>query len=288
VRLHRIAGIFSLTLALVIGLSWPAQAQSRFGLKISGGLGTFLANEANEGNKGLLDGWATEFQVDYGYTASGKYKPFHLGFEAGVDLIFYLTPNVGLGIGGGYLESFSKSIVNLTKGSDTGTITSKPHVSAVPLRASLYLSLPLGTSASLVLQGGAGYYLAHYEDDFTIEEGLYWLDLVNKANATGIGFHGGLGVEVNFGPNFALVLEAQARSAVISGFEGTFEYSDSSANYFSEQGKLYFIKAVDPLGTFSIIEVYATPPSGADILDQHEAKIDLSGFSARAGFIFRF
>jgi hypothetical protein len=278
-----------LALALAFGLSWPAQAQLRVGLKFYGGYGYLLGGEGNEGNKGYLNAWAAEAHAYGGYSISGGYKPFHYGLDAGGDLIIYFTPNIGVGFGGGYLQSSSSSTIDLTKPGESASFSSKPKVSAIPIRASLYISLPMGASASLVLQGGAGYYLAKYEDILRIVEGPDWVQFENKADGKGIGFHGGLGFELKFGPNFGLVLEGLARYAVIGGFEGTYVVSIPTGTAYSESGKLYFFKSSDPvLGTFSLIEVFDTAPSGPSISSVHEAKIDFSGFAARAGFIFRF
>jgi len=289
-RMSRSVGMVVLALILTFGLSWPAQAQLRVGLKFYGGYGYLLGGEGNEGNKGYLDAWAAEAHTYGGYSISGGYKPFHYGLDAGGDLIIYFTPNIGLGFGGGYLQSSGSSSIDLTKPGDSANLSTKPKVSAIPIRASLYISLPMGTSANLVLQGGAGYYLAKYEDIFRLEEGPDWVQFDHKADGKGIGFHGGLGFELNFGPNFGLILEGLARYAVISGFEGSYAISIATlGTIFTESGKLYFSKATDPaLGTFSLIQVRATAPSGPGVSDVHEAKIDFSGFAARAGFIFRF
>jgi hypothetical protein len=285
-RMSRRAGMMVLALALAFGLNLPAQAQLRVGLKFYGGYGYLLGGEGNEGSKGYLDVWAAQAHVYGGYAVSGAYKPFHYGLDAGGDLIIYFTPNIGLGFGGGYLQSSSSSSIDLTAPGNSVNLSTKPKVSAVPIRASLYISLPMGGSANLVLQGGAGYYLAKYEDVFRID----WVQFDQKADGKGIGFHGGLGFELSFGPNFGLVLEGLARYAVISGFEGTVAVSIATLGTVdTESGKLYFSKVTDPaLGTFSLIQVSATAPSGPDVSDVHEAKIDFSGFAARAGFIFRF
>jgi hypothetical protein len=288
-RMSRRVGMAALVLFLALGLSWPAQAQIRVGLKFYGGYGYLLGGEGNDGNRGYMDFWRAQAYWYGGYTASGAYKPFHYGPDSGGDLIIYFTPSIGLGFGGGYLQSSSSSTLSLTNPGGSASISTKPAVSAIPIRASLYISLPVGTSANLVLQAGAGYYLAKYEDIFRIEEGPDWIQFENKADGKGIGFHGGLGFEFNFGPNFGLVLEGVARYAVIGGFEGTYDESIAGGSVYSESGKLYFFKvSAIPMGTFSIIEVSSTAPSGSDVSDVHEAKIDFSGFAARAGFVFRF
>ncbi len=286
-RIFRKTAMIFLTLALALGLSLPAQAQLSIGLKLYGGYGYLLGGEGNDGVKGFLDAWTAMF-VDAGASASGSYKPFHLGLDAGGDLIIYFTPAIGIGIGGGYLQAASDSKIDLTYPGGSADIVTNPKVSAIPVRASLYLSLPMGSSANLVLHGGVGYYLAKFESALRIEEGTDFLEFANKADGKGIGFHAGLGFEFNFGSNLGFVLEATARYAKIGGFEGTADISSGAGPLASESGKLYYYKQLTMgLGTFPIVGVYSTAPSG-DVTDVHEAKIDFSGVAARAGLIFRF
>jgi hypothetical protein len=288
-RIWRNVGMAVLAIALVCCLSWPAQAQLRVGLKFYGGYGYLLGGEGNEGNKGYMDFWAAQAHVYGGYAVSGEYKPFHFGLDAGGDLIIYFTPNIGLGFGAGYLQSSASSTINLTQPGSSAFISTKPAVSAIPLRASLYISLPMGASANLVFQGGVGYYLARYNDTFRLEEGPNFLQYDQKADGKGFGFHGGLGFELNFSPSFGLILEGLGRYAVISDFEGALDISLTSGPVLSESGKLYYYKISDPaLGIFPIILVTDTMPSGPDVSSVHKGKIDFSGFTARAGFIFRF
>jgi hypothetical protein len=150
--------------------------------------------------------------------------------------------------------------------------------------------VPISAAASLTLQGGLGYYyLAKYQDTFRIEEGTDWMQDKQDADGKGIGFHGGLGFELNFSPNFGLVLEGLGRYAVIGNFKGSITVSAGSGFSATESGKLYFNKLSDAvLGTFSIIQIGDSAPSGPGVSDVHEAKIDFSGFAGRAGFIFRF
>jgi len=288
-RMHRSVAIAVLVLILSLGLSWPAQAQVRVGLKLYGGYGYLAGGEGNDGAKGYADYWAQMAHVYAGMLISGTYKPFHSGLDAGGDLIIYFTPNIGVGFGGGYLQSSNSSTIHYSDIGTSGNIVAKPQVSAIPIRAGLFFSVPLGASASLTLQGGLGYYLAKFKSVLRIEEGSDWMQFEQDADGKGLGFHGGIGFELNFGPNFGLVIEGIARSAVISNFEGTNTTSMSLGLSTSESGKLYYFKGTDAaLGTFSIVQVADTAPSGPGISNVHQAKIDFSGFAARAGFVFRF
>jgi len=286
-KIRRACSVLILAFLVPLLLSLPAQAQFRIGLKLYGGYNYLLGGEGNEGVQGFQDLWVRSGELA-GYSASGAYNPFHYGITGGGDLILFLTPNIGVGVGAGYLQASSASNIKLTSLGGTIVITSDPKASAVPLRVGLYLSLPMGSSAAFVLHGGAGYYLSTFESLLRIEEGADWMQWEFNAQGKGIGFHGGAGFELSFGPNVGLLLEAAGCYAKISGFEGDAEISMPGFSS-TESGKLYYYKTtLIPLGTFPLVFISDTPPSGPGISDVREAEIDFSGISARAGLIIRF
>ncbi|MBN2199218.1 MAG: outer membrane beta-barrel protein [Candidatus Aminicenantes bacterium] len=286
-KIRRVSFILFLAVLVPLLLSLPARAQFRIGFKLYGGYNYLVGGEGNDGVQGFQDFWVRSGELG-GYSASGDYKPFHYGFTGGGDLIFYLTPNIGVSIGAGYLQASSSSVVNMTRPGVSLAISSDPKAGAVPLRVGLHLSLPIGASANFVVNGGAGYYLGTFESRLRLEEGTDWMQWEFEARGQGIGFHGGAGFELNFGPNVGLVLEAAGRYARIGGFEGEAKYSMPGFSD-SESGKLYFYRMnVALIGTFPMVFISDTPPSGSGVSDVHEAKIDFSGFSARAGLIIRF
>lgn len=277
-----------LTVWLMLFLSLPGQAQIRVSLKLYGGYSYLQGGEGNEGSKGFTDYWKTQVHVYGGYDYTAEYQPFHYGLDAGGELIIYFSPVVGIGFGSGYIEAKRTTTIDLTKPGESALISMKPKAQAIPIRASLYLSVPLGGYANLTFHGGAGYYLAKFTSVLRIEEGSDWLQYEQEAKGKDIGFHGGLGLEINLTPHFGLFVEGLARYAKIGKFEGTFT-SSMTGHSESESGKLYYFKeTASGLGTFPIVLVLEEAPEGVDISDVREAKIDFSGFTARAGIILRF
>jgi len=263
-----------------------AKAEAKFGFKLIGGLGYIGGGDLNVGLQGWSDIWNKEYNVP-GITRSGGYQAFHLGFDLDVEFLFYITPKIALSLGTNYIQFSKSSELQLVEAGTTYKISWHPKVSAIPITLSLYYYLLNGKKMKLFLGVGTGYYLSKYTDT---QHTVFLGDINDEYNtsAKGIGFHGGIGLEIPFSPHIAFIMETRGRHASLSGFEGELKSSWMSSTS-TTSGKLWFyeINAFD-LGKFSIITLENTKPVGADITNVNEAKIDLSGFSAIAGFIFRF
>jgi opacity protein-like surface antigen len=286
-RFLAIPCLFLLTAVLIAP---PTAGAQGFAVKLFGGYNYMNGGDVKDGQKGILD-YYTEFFPLLGYTAHQEYKPLRDAWDVGGDIIFYFTPNIGIGLGAGYIQSFTgASTLALTRPlTTTIDFTSTPKVSAIPIRASLYVAIPLGTGASLTLHGGAAYYLAKMQYVLKAAAGTDWEQVEIKADGKGIGFHAGIGLEVDLSSNLSFVVEGTGRLANIDGFTGTNMMTSSGGGSVSESGTLYFYKYnYGVLGTFSEIDLRDTVPSGPAYSDIREAKVDFSGFSARTGLILRF
>ncbi|MGB9005458.1 MAG: hypothetical protein WCB96_07035, partial [Candidatus Aminicenantales bacterium] len=190
-------------------------------------------------------------------------------------------------LGAGYLQGTSESTV--TFGPVAAGVKTTPQASAVPLRLGLYFTLPAGAMVNINFHAGLGYYLTKMSYDFRISAAGTWNLYTVKTDASGLGFHGGIGLEFKLLPAISLFFEGQGRYASIGGFKGSIEVSDSYGGHSSENGKLYYYKFTElPLGTFPVILVNDTVPSGSGTTDVRTANIDFSGFSAVAGMIIHF
>jgi hypothetical protein len=281
--------VFLSAFVLLAIISSPpaACANISFSLKLYGGLNYLMGGDLNEGLKSMNDYYARYFWY-YGLTKSGgDYKPVHLGLDGGGDIIIHITPALGIGLGAGYLQAKTESTVTFTP--VAAAIKTTPQASALPLRLELYLTLPAGAFANFNIHAGLGYYLTKMSYNFRTSAAGGWAQYGIKAEANGLGFQGGIGLEFKFSPVLSLFLEAQGRYARIKGFKGSITVTDSLGGHASENGKLYYYRLAEvPLGVFSVILVNDTVPFGPNISDVREAKIDFSGFSAVAGFIIHF
>jgi hypothetical protein len=269
-------------------LAGTAGAQVRFGLRLYGGFNYLSGGDVNDASKGWSDYYSQGVLVSY--TPSGKFEPIHLGFDFGGDFILQFTPQLGIGIGSGYMTaSKTFSIDHTHSGWDNVVYTSDITMGAIPIKLSLYYFLPMGPNINLILQAGGGYYMASLKYHFRAEDPSYYEDRDMDTKGGGVGFHGGLGLEIDFSPMVGFFIDLTGRYASISNFKGDFTISNTWSSAIVTDSNLYFFRYYEwPFGNFPLLMVSTTTPSGSGISDVRQAKIDFSGISALLGFIFRF
>jgi len=163
-------------------------------------------------------------------------------------------------------------------------------VSAITVKLGVYYFLPLFSQARFFLNGGLDYYFAKWYEAYRNEWSGGWFSTDQKAKANGIGFHGGVGFELNLVSNIALVLEGQARYAKIGGFKGDKENKAFIPGWGSSaKGKLYYFEWFPwTYKWYPTIDISEEEPSGDGIRNVREAKVDFSGFTFRAGIKISF
>ncbi len=253
----------------------PAQAQAKFGFKLTGGLGYYGAGDLNTG----LQGWSDILSDIYKtHSASGGYSPVHLGVDFNGEFFLQLNPELAIGLGVGYLSASKSSALELTKSGSTVEDTWSPKIGAIPVTLNLHYYLPLAGEIRLSLDAGLGYYFGTCTDT----QHIVLFGEMNRTydmTAGGIGFHGGLGLEIPVAPAVSIVVEARGRYASLGGFKGTGRSGSSERT-----GDVWLADITDAR-IYTLIDVYDDTPSGDNA---RPAKLDFSGFSATAGFLFRF
>ncbi len=259
----------------------------RLSLNLYGGLNYLSGSDLNTGLQGLNDFEAKTYWF-FGLTRiGGEYKPVHLGASFGGDLIIQFTPALGVGVGAGYLQGSSQSALTFSPVNAVVDTTAK--LSAIPLRVSVFYTLPLGSGFEVRLQAGLDYYLAKMSYDLNSHAAGTGTRYQAEADGGGLGFHGGLGLEFDLSPGVSLFFEGQGRYANLGGFDGTFSVTNWLGWHASDTGKLYyFVLNTGVLGAYPVIAALGTMPGGPAVSQAREAKIDFSGFSALAGLLFRF
>ncbi|MFQ6083177.1 MAG: SH3 domain-containing protein [Candidatus Aminicenantia bacterium] len=269
----------------------PAQRGIGFGVKLSGGMNYLVIGDSNEFMEGDTD-WFEDLAMAYGGTTDGEFKKIHLGLDFEGDMIVYLNPRFGISVGSGYIygkKGKDVSMITITWPAETETDTHDTKVSAIPVKIGVYYSLPMSSNARFFLNAGAGYYFARWSDSFRFEWNGDWYTSDSEAKGNGIGFHGGVGFEIDIARNFAFVIEGYGRYAKIDGFEGSRKRRSSGGLNESEKGTLYYCEWQDFGDWYSWIGVRdEEPPSGADIRNVREAKVDFSGFTIKAGIKIKF
>jgi hypothetical protein len=268
----------------------PAAKASRLSVKLYGGYANILAGDVNEGSDYYFE-ILEYYQAEGLGTVTGSYKPLHGGYNFGGDVIYQLSPKLGLGLGVGYMRNSSSSVGTFSDGTESVTLTVAPTLTALPIRLSLFFTTPMSKKLNLTADAGAAYY-AGLKLDAT--QGLEfsptdWMEMrVEGSQRSGadIGFHGSLGVEYMLSPKMGFFVEAAGRYAKFNNFEiVTATTSGSGGSPDSTEGKLYI--ATDTIGTAEIsgFTIVAT----GDPVDPsyREPKIDLSGFSLQIGIRIR-
>lgn len=269
----------------------PEGGFSKLSLKLYGGYSYMLAGDVNDGSDfyfEVLEAYAAE---GFG-TTTGSYKPLHGGYNFGADLIYQISPALGIGLGVGYMRGSSESVGTWTFEDADYILSAAPALTAMPIRLGLFLTVPVGQKLDLIANAGAAYYMGlkfegtQYQEDAAGD----WMSMTIEASersGADIGFHGALGFEYKLSPKLGFFVEAVGRYAKFKNFEtvtGSIEYSDGTSD--SEDGLLLYIETDDFDGhEVSGFYISDTEPAGPEY---RAPKIDLSGFSLQAGFRIRF
>lgn len=277
---------------LETGLAAGGTGFSRFSVRLYGGYSYLKAADINEGSDGyfelleLYNTWIPES------TLTGAYEPVHGGMSFGGDFIYQITPNIGVGVGIGYLRSTETSDISLSDETGEITISGTPTISAMPVKLGLFFTLPVAGKINLTADVGAALYTGLKLDAAQrITQNDYWQEMsLSGSRSSDIGFQGGLGVEYKFSPTMGFFVEAVGRYARFKTFDlVTTESVYSDGDTDSDEGKLYIATytGLAPDESFSIFWV-GEDPVDTEYETFAEPKIDLSGFSLQAGIRIRF
>ena len=215
------------------GLSQTSQPDNdaiRVSLRLYGGATYLTGGDINEGVRGQNELLTTILNNEFVVDVQGEVEPVHWGVEYGGDVIIHLTPRLGIGVGVSRLEATQ------TSENRCGRIAGSPSLSSRfrtgsrfgPFRfvsASSMRSLPVGDSTSSSY-GGVGFYPTDFSWNLRgdrVEFGTVTraTEVDTQASSTGVGFHGGVGVEFNLVERVGIFFEGQGTYAKVGGLEGT-------------------------------------------------------------------
>ncbi len=248
--------------------------------RLHGGVSYLRGGDLNDGLQGWADYWIAEYNVSGHPYQTGSFNPIHLGGNFGGDVVFQVTPRIGLGLGTEYLMAKRTSTLTFQSGV-TWDYFGKP--SAVPVKLSVFYFLPAGNGLKVVFHAGLGYYWAQARLESHTKSASS-MDYIIDSSASGVGFHGGAGIEWTLSPKLSFLIEGAGRWASLSGFEGTTTIVGSG----SWKGKLYYYgSSASVLAHFNYIDLLASAPSGPGLSFTREAKVDFSGFGLRVGVVVK-
>jgi len=290
--INRLTLGITISAIMLLLMSGAALADGKISLRLQGGWTYILGGDANHGTKAFFDyhstGWDSQI---------GRYRAVHNGYEFGGDIIFELSPRLGIGIGGGYLEisrysqiSFHQAVPSL----GSTFASARPRLSAIAIRAGVYLTVPWKKKFNFLVNAGLSYFLrSRYSDEsealyFTGDIlAIYILTTTRAENKKApIGFQGGISLEYEMGRNFIPYLEARVRYAKFRGWNGTSVLESDYEIPLSEQGILYYEVVPTMTNTPRLLMVQSDPPDGPGG-EPRQAVIDFSGISLQFGIRIR-
>ena len=258
-------------------------------VKVTGGMNYFSGGDVGVGTRGIYD-TNSNYLASQGFALEHFLEPFHYGAEISGDIVFNFNPKFGIGIGSGYINATSQSVLTYrTAESLLFQMKSQPEIRVTPLRVGMFFSIPLLRVFTVTINAGPELYFAQYR--FTMgSEGDEIATVYHNASAKRLGFQGGLGIEINLNQRAIFLIECHGRYAKINNFQGKATINDwelminnmISDNITTEEGTLYFLKRQTHPG----LVISQEKPVGYENI--RTAVLDLSGFTLRAGLKFRF
>jgi len=258
-------------------------------LRLSSGLGWLKADEVNRALAGWREGWKRQVEVYPNMSLEGEsVASLHLGLGFEAELLFSFSRWLGFSVSAGYAYASLDEKKNLLSIYQDGILYdyARPtKVSAYPLLLSVYVFLPLGQKFNAYLRGGLGAMQATYvirEASKTAEADRFAYPVYDNAKARRLSYLGGFGLSYALDQSLGFFVEATARSARVSGFEGK--------DNLGESGRLYTYEEYRPDIDFwqPRMALHPEEPGGGSVRNVREATVDFSGYSAKIGLFLKF
>lgn len=276
------AVLFILALAVLVS-AVPAAAQGgRFSIRLYGAPALLAGGDVNDGMQGLSDYWGRIAEVA-GYSVSGAFGPARFGLEFGGDVVFRITPRLGIGLGAGYINVSRESALEFSHEADTLPETVRAAYGSVPIRLGLFYTIPVSAKMNVVLSVGPELHLAHASTFWGLTEGSDVIRQENTVTGTGLGFQAAAAFEFKLSPSVGLLLEIAGRFAKFGGLTGTFSTGDNTSSVEST-GTLYAVE-VPGVGSERFLVVMVSEAAPFGYASVREAKVDLTGGSLRLGLV---
>lgn len=258
-------------------------------LKLSPGLWSVNPQDVNTAISGWQEALERRVPLQPNWTLEGSHvETMRYGSSLEAELVASVTPRLAFGFSAGYFYSDlseEEAYVVIVKEGTPYVHGHPTKINAYPFIFSAYIYVPLGSKFHAYLRGGGGYILAKFVDREAVkssEEETFVYANLQMAKSGGPAYCGGLGLAYDFDPAIGLYIEAEARSAKVSGFKGDEALGDGL--------KLYYLEEYDEELSFWQTKLKLEPgtPSTEMTRNVREAVIDFSGFSIKIGLSLKF
>ncbi len=283
---------------LVLAVLTPLRAE-RVSLRLN--LRTYSAAESD------LQTWLqsynalwTAFGTKYGGTLQGSFQPPPLGSSWEVEVRFPLFAGLALDLAGTTVSGASAGTVQFQNTGATHTESDYllNDVKAIPLRIGLSFTLPVWNNLRVVAGYGRHIVFARYRVEENYEaifkssktDYRYWFKRATTYRSESLGSYGTLAAEYLVLPFLAVGIEAEKDWTRMSGFKGSYIYSDHTGKTASGKYSLYFFES-DEFGSDLATQLLAgrtERPEGTLYRNVRQGEFDFSGFSLKIGLRFMF
>ena len=248
---------------------------------------TFSGGDLAEGISGMYARASSDLSASGFELREKVMNPFTSGYEMGGEIVYWLSPLVGIGIGGSLMrrDRWNSILFRWPGMTVEYRMTGVPELKVFSFRAALFLSLPLNRMITLCASAGPAWNSAEFRYTGQVQTPLIIDSIHQEVKASHWGVQGGIGLEIRMNRRLSLILAAMGRYATVCGFEGkevTNYWEDSRSVTVHETGTLYLIEG-EELPRLAVIQ--GPLP---DDLRARKAEFDLSGLSFQAGLTFKF
>lgn len=269
---------------LIAALAVPVRGE-KWTFRLSGGAGWFSGGDFNA----YLD-WANS---KTGPAVNRSYNPVHGGLDAGIEVVHWISPAWGIGLGADFLRVARPNNQIVYDYGDTSSHYIHDTIARCgPVHLNLHYLINAGHRLGCDLRAGLAYIWADWSDQYTYQVmtssniPTYTYRQEDKASASGFGFHLGAMLSWKITGFFSTVGEILFRWSPIHGFSGTKTYPDQGSDGENAiEGRLYYYEYYyNTNKTWLKAFGVGARPVGEAVRDVGEAVVDFSGVSLRLGF----
>lgn len=272
--------------------SFSKSKQPIFRLQINGGWNYLTIGDWNSY---LVS--SSRMQLDvariFNYEIGGGFRQFHDFGSLGAELEAWPWPRLGFFVGinvvqGKHSSDDNKIVIHRPLFSET--ITHRTEISIVPFELGAIYSLAVFSSISVRFDFAGSYYFARLNDFYRRDIDGLWEETKQKVRGSCLGLRAGVGLEYKLSSRLFFQVTFIGSIAKINKMKGNYDYKNSNGWVDYYRGNMYFynldLKWMG-LSSYSQIKVLPGQPESSVYQDVRLARMNLSGFSARASVVFR-
>jgi hypothetical protein len=256
-------------------------------LKIAGGWAFFRSGDIDQGAKGLFEIGANSVSARGVDFLAKSVKPITSGFKLGGDIVYDLSPRIGVEVGVGYTKTRGDDTYRYSQfGIYQNTMDSATNITVLTFRLGAFFTLPLGRLINFHLNAGPALFITDLSYGRN-DRGKGFEESLNiDGQATILGFQGGVELELRLLERVSLFFDLQGRSAKISNFQGSEQTAgrenDIPIPSVQKSGTLYYVPDIP----YPRLAIY--PDGSPEVAVARKAVFDFTGADLVTGIRIRF